>query len=759
MRFSRSLSAWLCGLCALAAPVLSAGQTPFDGPPAPQAPEVIARDDQGRVTVRAVRLASPLRLDGQLDEPFYREVPAMSGFIQMEPANGAPASERTDVWLAFDDEQVYVSVRSHDSQMDRLVATEMRRDSNVMFQGNDVVLFLFDTFYDRRNSLLFTVNPLAGRQDGQVTNERLYNPDWNPVWDVKTSRSPDGWTMEAAVPFKSMRYGAGVEQVWGFNVMRIKRSKNEISALTRLPSYRGASGFQIASLAATAVGLQAPQGGPSLDVKPYLTSNVSRDRTSAVQPEKRPWDGGVDVKYGVTQNLTADLTYRTDFAQVEADEQQINLTRFNLFFPEKREFFLENQGMFSFGGVPLQGNNAASSAAPILFYSRRIGLNQGREVPLEVGGRLTGRVGPYSVGIVGIRTGDEPVQHTLPTTFSVVRLRRDVLGRSSIGLIYTGRSVSSLGAGSSASYGADGSFQFLDGLAVNTYWARTDARGAPGVRGSARDRTSYRAQLDYSGDRYGLQLERVDVGARFVPEVGLVRRADIVRDFALARFSPRPKRQGAIRKYFAQASMEYIETTAGMLASRDRATELALEFQNSDRVSVGYSNALEALHVPFVIGGVTLPAATYRFDTLRAGYNMGQQRALSANITAEHGSFYNGRKTTISIARGRALVTSRLALEPTYSANRVRLTEGRFTTHLAGTRATYTMTPLMFASALIQYNSGTRSVSANVRFRWEYQPGSEIFVVYNEDRNTRASGFPELATRSFIVKANRLFRF
>jgi hypothetical protein len=196
-----------------------------------------------------------------------------------------------------------------------------------------------------------------------------------------------------------------------------------------------------------------------------------------------------------------------------------------------------------------------------------------------------------------------------------------------------------------------------------------------------------------------------------------------------------------------------------VLASRDRATELALEFQNADRVSIGYSNALESLQAPFLIGGVTLPIATYRFDTFRAGYNMGQQRTLSANITAEEGTFYNGRKTTLSIARGRALVTNQLALEPTYSLNRVRLTQGRFTTHLVGTRATYTMTPLMFASALVQYNSGTRSVSTNARLRWEYRPGSEIFVVYNEERNTRVNGFPNLSTRSFIVKANRLFRF
>ena len=241
--------------------------------------------------------------------------------------------------------------------------------------------------------------------------------------------------------------------------------------------------------------------------------------------------------------------------------------------------------------------------------------------------------------------------------------------------------------------------------------------------------------------------------------MGLVRRSGIVRDHALARFSPRPKRQSAIRKYFAQGSIDYIENTAGVLESRENAVELALEFQNADRVSVGYSDYLEALPAPLFIGGIMVPVGSYNFGAVRAGYNMGQQRALSANITIEHGTFYNGRKTTFGIARGRALVTTQLSVEPTYSINKVELDQGRFTTHLLGARTTYTATPLMFVSALVQFNSTTHSVSTNARFRWEYLPGSELFVVYNEDRNTLVQDRSNLAGRSFIVKMNRLLRF
>jgi hypothetical protein len=733
-------------------PASRAGGPPaIDGPPAPVAPEVIARDGAGRVTVRAVRADEPIAVDGVLDEPFYDNVRPMSGFIQMEPDNCAPATERTDVWLAFDERNVYVSFRNWDTDLERLVATEMRRDGSVMFQGNDIVLFMFDTFYDRRNSVAFTVNPIGGRQDGQVTNELQYNGDWNPVWSVRTGRFDGGWTVEAVVPFKSLRYRPGEAQVWGFNAMRVKRSKNEISALTLLPTYRGAAGFQIASLAATAVGLEAPGGGRVLDVKPYVTADLTTDRT-VVPPVSNALGGaaGFDAKYSLTQNLTADLTVNTDFAQVEADEQQVNLTRFSLFFPEKREFFLENQGTFSFGGVPL-GGNSAGSGAPILFYSRRIGLAGDREVPLRAGGRVTGRAGPYSLGLVAIRTGEEETTGVEPTLFSVARVTRDVFSRSSVGLIYTGRSVAQEGPGAAHTVGVDGTFAFYESLFLNGYWARTSTGGLEG------DETSYRAQLDYDGDRYGLQLERLAVGDAFNPEVGFVRRDDMVRDFAQVRFSPRPASQSAIRRFVYQASLEHIENLDGRLETRERRGEVAIEFQDSGRVGVEYRNTLDVLPEPLAIGGLVVPVGPYRFDSVQLGWNLSPQRALAARLRLEHGTYYGGHKTTFGASRGRLQLTPQLAVEPTYELNRVRLPQGAFTTHVGGARLTYTFTPLMFASTLAQYNSESHAVSVNTRLRWEYRPGSELFVVYNEGRDTEQR--PSLSGRSLIVKINRLFRW
>jgi hypothetical protein len=739
---------------ALAAPALSlvAG-----APPAPVAPATITRDDDGRATVRAVRLMQPMRVDGALDEAIYRDVPPMSDFIQVDPSPGAAATEKTDVWVSFDSTTIYVSARAWDTQMDRLVATEMRRDSNVLFQGNDVISIAFDPFYDRRNGLLFTVNPIGGRSDTQVTGERQFSQDWNPVWAVKTGRFEGGWTAEMAIPFKSMRYGAGTAQVWGFNVMRIKRSKNEISLLTKVPPGRGQAAIVQTAFAASLVGLETPRSGRNLDIKPYAISSLTTDRVSTPRLANDPkGEVGLDLKYGLTQGLTADLTVNTDFAQVEADEQQVNLTRFSLFFPEKREFFLENQGTFAFGGVQLAGNNNNNNAttAPILFYSRRIGLNQGREVPLELGGRISGRAGRYSMGVLNTQTGDDPTTGSPATNFSVVRLRRDVLRRSSVGLIATGRSVAQNGVGRNLAYGLDGTFAFFDNLSMNAYWAKTETDG---LRGKD---TSYRGQLDYNGDRYGLQIEHIGVGDNFNPEVGFLRRDNMYRSSYQARFSPRPKNIKAVRKFRYQTGLSYLENGSGILETRERDAEFAIEFQNGDQFSVQYNNLYEYLPLPFrITNSVTIPVGGYRFQNGVVGFNLGRQRTISANASLEHGTFYNGHRTTFSVSQGRVSVTNAIAVEPTYSLNKVDLIQGRFTTHLAGSRVTYTLTPLMFTSALLQYNSGTSSVSVNARLRWEYRPGSELFVVYNEDRNTLTRSFPSTNTRAIIVKINRLFRY
>ena len=333
----------------------------IDGPPTPVAPAAMNRDEQGRTTVRAIKLVEGIRLDGQLDEEVYRTVIPITDFIQQVPIEGAPATEQTEAWIMFDNTNVYVSARVHDSAPEsEWVANEMRRDTNQLRQ-NDTFTAFFDTFYDRRNGFNFYTNPLGARADQQFTNEGNPNGDWNPVWDVRTGRFDGGWTVEMEIPFKTLRYRSGSPQLCGVQLRRAIRRKNEWTYITKIPiSAGGGSGsagiFRI-SAAATLTGMEPPPSSRTFEIKPYGIGGVTTDVNAGTQNEG-DGDFGLDAKYGITQNLTADLTYNPDFAQVEVDEQQVNLTRFSLFFPEKREFFLEGRGIFGFarGGVGGSGS-------------------------------------------------------------------------------------------------------------------------------------------------------------------------------------------------------------------------------------------------------------------------------------------------------------------------------------------------------------------------------------------------------------------
>src|SRR5262245_53007371 len=745
-RFRRASTVLVFAL--MVAPAAFAQEEPVDiaGPPAPLPPEVISRDAQGHATVRATRLTAPLKIDGHLDERAYEDVPSMSGFIQNDPAEGQPATQKTEVWVFFDEEAIYVVGKCWEDHLDKMIATEMRRDGAIT--QNDSFAWSFDTFYDHRNGVLFEVSPLGGRTDGQVTNERSVNTNWNPVWKLAVGRFEGGWTVEAMLPFKSLRFRPGRSQIWGFQARRKNLWKNEISYLTPIPQEVLGQGHFRSSLDATLVGLEIGSGSRNIEFKPYVTSDVTSDRI--VSPAIDNDVGaqlGVDAKYGVTQNLIADFTYNTDFAQVEADEQQVNLTRFNLFFPEKREFFLENQGTFAFGGT-------SDVNTPVLFHSRAIGLNEGRQVPILGGGRLSGRVGRFELGVLDIQTDQDDFAGAKSTNFQVARVKRDIFRKSSVGVIMTGRSVGERVAAARQSIGFDTTLAFYNNLVFDAYWAKT-----PSDTGS--DDDSYRARFEYSGDGYGVLAERLDIGDTFNPEVGFVRRADVRRSAAQLRFSPRPKRSRIVRKYSWIGTLDYFENGAGRLDTRNVEGQFGIDFQNSDTMSIAYSSTYEFLPAPLPLAtNVTVPLGGYDYTSVIGSYGFGAQRTLaSGTASVEYGTFYGGHKTTFTIARARSNFPPHLSIEPSYSVNRVDLPQGSFTTNLVGSRVTYMMTPLMFTSALVQYNSVSHSVSANVRLRWEYQPGSELFVVYNEQRDTLGTAFPLLTNRAFIVKINRLFRF
>ncbi|MDE0394855.1 MAG: DUF5916 domain-containing protein [Gammaproteobacteria bacterium] len=748
----------------------------IDGPGAPAPPAVMNRDEEGRVTVRAVRLDERIELDGVLDEAVYRTVPAITGFVQLMPEVGEPATERTEAWILFDDENVYVSARVWESAPEsEWVANEMRRDTNQLRQ-NDTFAVFFDTFYDRRNGFNFYTNPLGARADQQFTNEGNPNSDWNPVWDVRVGRFEGGWTAEMEIPFKSLRYRSEPPHIWGIQLRRSIRRKNEWVYLTRLPISAGGGGgsrgiFRV-SAAGSLVDLEPPPASRAIEVKPYaITSLITDKAASPAIVDEGSGDAGIDIKYGITQNLTADLTYNTDFAQVEVDEQQVNLTRFPLFFPEKREFFLEGQGIFGFarGGVtqapgaagPL-GGIFADVNVPQLFYSRKIGLEEGRVVPITGGARVTGKVGAFDVGALNIHAGEETVSASDPTNFTVLRLRRDILRRSSLGAMFTNRSVSRVAPGSSQAYGIDGTFAFFDNISLITYLARTRV---PGPEHRERD-LSYQGKFEYAADRYGFQLDHVVVEDNFLPEVGFLRRDNFRRTFVAGRFSPRPVSIESVRQFSLDATVDYIATAdENRLETRQNVLAFQTEFETSDRLIVTLTDNYERLVVPFAPPGADfeIPEGGYRFADAQVAFAIGQQRRINGQVSVRRGRYFDGDLTTVELTQGRIAVLPQMSVEPTISFNWIDTPHGAFQTNLAVARVNYAFSPRMFFSGLLEYSSASDSFASNLRFRWEYSPGSELFLVYTDYRDVTGGLRPDrgwdLRSRGFVIKVNKMFRY
>ena len=498
------------------------------------------------------------------------------------------------------------------------------------------------------------------------------------------------------------------------------------------------------SMYGTLVGIEPPPPSRNLEVKPYAISGLETDRT--VDPQisnARYADAGLDVKYGITENLTADFTFNTDFAQVEVDEQQVNLTRFNLFFPEEREFFLEGQGIFEFGnggrgegsgggGGPPGSSSISSSGrgrggrsvnAPTLFYSRQVGLQRGEPVPILGGGRVTGKVGSFDLGAVGIRTDSEPAIGAEATTFTVLRLRRDVFARSGVGVLFEDRSNSGLAeGGSNRSYGVDANFAFFENLQVFGYYVKTRTDGL-----DSKDE-SYRARMGYRGDMWSGSVDHVVVGDNFNPEIGFIRRRDFRETNLFGRVSPRLASISSIRRITFAGVLGYIENDRlGFVESRRRGGRFEIEFENSEWLTFNVTDSYERLKEDDSVSGATIPAGLYSFSDVELTYFFGLHRRVSGSLSFTKVSFYSGDVTSVGLGRGRIEVLPQLSVEPSIEFNWINLPElqefdGQFNQHVTRTRITYSLSPRSFLSGLVHYNAGSDTFSSNVRLRWEWAP-------------------------------------
>ncbi|MDE2659100.1 MAG: DUF5916 domain-containing protein [Acidobacteriota bacterium] len=721
------------------------------GPPAPAADEAVSRDADGRVTLRAFRLSEPLTVDGVLDDPVYDQVPAAEGFMQQEPNEGAPVSESTRVWVLYDTDSLYVAADLEQENPELLRANEMRRDNRNIGWGDSFSVIL-DTFYDRRNGVLFHTNASGALYDAQVTDERNTNADWNTVWWVRTRRLADRWTVEIRIPFRSLRYAAGGAQLWGINFRRLIKHRNERSFLTPTPQAYDRFGLLRLSNAATLVGLEAPPGSRRMELKPYAIGSQSNAPLRDINDE---WSGdvGADFKFGVTDGLTADVTWNTDFAQVEDDETQVNLSRFSLFYPEKREFFLEGQGVFDFGGRETRFFGGPTDV-PIPFFSRSIGISGGSAVPIIGGARLHGRAGAYQMGLMNIQTGEVGGLDVEGTNFSAFRVKRDLFARSNIGVIATHRNISADGSGSNSLYGVDGNFAPTENIRFKTFYMATSE---PGLE-TGHQAASYMGQFNYDTDLIDIEFQRLYLGEDFNPGMGFVRRRDFTKNGGSFLFGPRPRSIEAVRQVEFEVEANQYDRPDGEMETREYTFDTSIIFESSDRLMFDHTVTEERLLEGFDLSDeVAVPAGNYQFARTGVRVRMGSHRKVSGMFRYEFGDFFGGTRQEVSYW-GRAELNQRFSLEPNISLNWITVPGGDVTAQVSRLRATYTVSPRSFLGALVQYNSAAQLFSANVRFRWEYSPGSDLFVVFSSNRDGD-DGLSGLSDRAVVVKFTRLFRF
>jgi hypothetical protein len=685
----------------------------------------------------AVRITEEISMDGLLDEPAWDLATPATDFVQRRPNPGAPSGERTEVRVLFDDDNLYVGFYCFDSQPDRIVVNDLEEDFN--FRGSDGVTLAIDSRHDLRSGFLFVANPAGAKSDGQVSLTRL-DLDWDGVWDVGASRDDEGWYAEFVIPFKTLRFTLAESQEWGINFNRRVIRLNEDSDWAPIPIRYNISRV---SQYGTLRGLEGIRQGRNLTVTPFVTAGVTQVRaennTLKNFETDQNYDAGVDLKYSLTPSVTLDATYRTDFAQVEVDQQQVNLTRFNLFFPEKRDFFLENSSTFDFG--------ADRNLVP--FFSRRIGLSgSGTPIPILGGGRVTGQIGRYDVGFLAMKT--ERLDTTPANSYVVGRIKRNLLANSWAGAIVTNRD-STIEGDYNRVYGGDLHFQFYDRLVLDSHILRSDT---PGLSGQDQARQFQAAWRD---DELTIAAGYNEIQANFNPEVGFVRRKNNTRYNGQFSWNPLIESSPVFRNLVFGTSLDYYEDGATkQIGTRDASLNLGVRFEDNSLVDFSLLRTFDRLTNPFRIrSDISILEGDYSYTSYSARATTNPGRKISGNARIEWGEFWSGRRRSFT-GGVRWRPNFHLQMEADYRRNQVNLANGKFTTNLVGARVLYAFTPDAFLNAFFQYNTDSGQVSSNIRFNIIHHPLSDFFLVYNDLRDSHTG---EVLQRAVTLKLTNLFNF
>ena len=708
-----------------------------------QSPPVEIDYEQARLerNVTAIRITEEISLDGLLDEAVWATAVPAADFVQRRPLIGAPAGELTEIRFLFDDENLYIGVICFDSQPDQIAVNDLEEDFN--FMGSDVIAIALDSLHDLQTAFVFRTNAVGAKADAQISAAAGgggFNNDWDGVWDVRSARSDEGWTAEFVIPFKTLRFSTDQAQVWGLNVNRRILRLNEEDDWSPTPIRYNLSRV---SQYGTLLGLENLRPGRNLKVTPFVTAGLTQTRPGG-DPygkfENDPaYDGGVDLKYGLTSSLTLDATYRTDFAQVEADQQQVNLTRFNLFFPEQRDFFIENASTFSFG--------ADGNVVP--FFSRRIGLSSsGTPIPIVGGGRVTGQLGRYDLGFLAMKTERKDL---LPSNnYFVGRVKRNLMTNSWLGAILTNRNSTAEGDYNRV-YGADLHLQFYNRLDINSHIIRSDT---PQLRDNNQAR---QFQVAWRDDEVVAVTGYSEIQTHFNPEVGFVRRKNHTRYNGDFSWNPLIESSALLRGFVVRTRLDYFENgTTNQIETRETALDLGVRFEDGGAIDFGLLQTFDRLTDPFRIrNDLTIPEGDYRYLGYTARFSTNPGRKLSGNGRVDWGEFWSGRRRSLTGGlTWRPDYHLRIGLN--YTRNQVNLANGQFTTDLLGARFLYAINATTSLNAFFQYNADTGQVSSNIRFNVIHNPLSDFFLVYNDLRDSHNG---QILQRAVIVKFTNLFNF
>jgi hypothetical protein len=721
------------GACGLLPQTLSAQAGQHD--------HAAAGREQYRIEVnRANRSPS---IDGDIGEEEWRNAAVVDAFTQQEPATGEPATERTEVRVMYDSERLYIAVHAFDSNPAGVIATEMRRDSPRLFDEDNFQVIL-DTFRDSRSGYMFLTSPLGAKLEQQIFEEgggnargsaSNINRNWDGVWMSAARRTGDGWVAEIAIPMVTVRSPEVDTQTWGINFMRNIRRKNEQVYWAPIPKPYGLT--QV-SLAGTLSGMSDISRGLDLRIKPFLIGGARRDRTGGAISSTGLKDAGLDVKYGVGSGLALDLTLNTDFAQAEVDEQQVNLTRFPLFFPEKRDFFLENSGQFT---VSNQGTDRQMD----LFFSRRIGLSDtGQPIPIIGGARMTGKVAGHNIAVLDLQTDDSSGRPG--ENFLVARYSRDFMRRSKVGaLVINKEAIDS--PRFNRTFAADTLFAPTQSFSIHSFIAKTSTAGVSG------DQQAFHTRALFLNNKWNTFAEFTDIDDNFNAEVGFVPRKGVKTTKVHLERNPRPG--GLIRVMEPMINLVYTTDQQNRLLTRRVHHMLGTRLQNGTYINVIFNRWLDRLDEPFRIQtNITVPAGVYRFHEWSLSYSSNPSRRFYQRVSYSPQTFYDGTRHDADVTLG-LRASSRASAELAYSRNDVELPWGAFIVNLGIVRLDYALSPRMTVRSLSQYNSSTRQLSTSVRYNFIYRPGSDIYVVYDELQG-HTTGRPEVRNRQFVVKMTYL---